>query len=285
MALPVPVPADDLMPTPHQVSRRVQALTQVIPGEPVSMRHEADGTVSVRLPAAAAEFFIADLARRAQDWKQSLRKAQLQESARQAKIRADLAAQSHHLEAEEIRLALGYAKLRAEGLGHLAAIRWLAGSQTTPAPGGGCIAEDIARGLPRLRRQKRIELAAQVRAAVTAGESLVDVARRLELTQSQVYSLVRLTEHVRALPTADRLPDYPELLPRGSRRGDRTEREAREREILSLAMFEGLTVRAIADKLGVSYLTVRAVVRRAGVTPPDARHCTAGQILGKRAAK
>jgi len=285
MALPVPVPADDLAPTPHQVSRRVQALTQVIPGEPVSMRHEADGTVSVRLPAAAAEFFIADLARRAQDWKQSLQKAQLQESARQAKIRADLAAQSHHLEAEEIRLALGYAKLRAEGLGHLAAIRWLAGSQTTPAPGGGCIAEDIARGLPRLRRQKRIELAAQVRAAVTAGESLADVARRLGLTQSHVYGLVRLVEHVRALPTADRLPDYPELLPRGRHQGDRTEREARNREILSLAIFEGLTARAIADKLGVSYDIVGGVLRRAGVKSPDARHRTAGQMFRERAAK
>ncbi len=130
---------------PRTRKQRVLALAHLLQSGSVSRR--PGGGLLFTLPAEAAELFVEDPAQRKKAWRAAMKRARIAERA----AAAELAEIQRQTEANEDALAREYARFRASGLDHRAALRMFAGDQAGGRIPPG-LATCIRRGMAKLRR-------------------------------------------------------------------------------------------------------------------------------------
>ncbi len=191
-------------PSPISRLRTVRALASTLPAIGVEMQSLPDGRTAIILPAEIAEVFVQDLEQRAREWQEAIRRVRLKEQAEAAERAAGLAVIQRHNEAEEERLALAYAQCRERGQGHREALRTVAGVKAGDRiPGGSLVAEQIQRGLARLRRsgllprpvrlrgKAKAEREAAILALAQQGINRREIADRVKLEYANVCAVLK----------------------------------------------------------------------------------------------
>ncbi len=130
---------------PRTRRRRLRVLVHLLQSGSVSQR--PNGGLLLQLPAEAAELLVEDPAQRKKAWRAAMKKARIAERAAAAEL-AEIKGQG---EANEAALALEYARFRATGLDHRAALRMFASGQAGRRIPPG-LAAGVRRGMARLRR-------------------------------------------------------------------------------------------------------------------------------------
>lgn len=176
---------------PMTRARHVRALSPVLPGLGVTITPAEDGQVSIRLPAEVAELFLCDLEQRAQEWQAAMQKARLQESERQAVLRAHSEATRQRVEAQEDAWAAEYDRLWAEGRGHQEILHIIRGPDTPEAPLLDTITMGIQFSKARQRTRDRHAREAEIRRLAEEGLSRREIADRLRLNYAMVQWVVR----------------------------------------------------------------------------------------------
>jgi hypothetical protein len=170
--------------------RRIRTLSDVLPALGVTITPDEDGHVNVRLPAEVAELFLLDLQGRAEEWKEAMRKARIQECQRAAELRALSDETRLQVEAQEDGWLADYERLRAEGKGHRESLGMILGLDEEAAPllSRSAIAEGIRVSLSRRKAQARAAPNADICRLAEEGLTRQEIADQLRL-QHQTVSL------------------------------------------------------------------------------------------------
>ena len=155
-ALPaLPARPGSLTGSPGTRLRKVRTLGGILPSLGVRVIPSDNGTVNVQLPAEVAELFILDLEQRAQEWKEAMGKARLQEMQRAAELQAESGEARRKWEAQTEEWALEYQRLRAKGKGHREALHAIRGPNNGDAETVTAVEMAVQAGAARLRRRQR----------------------------------------------------------------------------------------------------------------------------------
>jgi hypothetical protein len=171
--------------------RRVRPLAGILPSLGVSIAPSDNGTVNVQLPAEVAELFLLDLEQRAQEWKEAMGKARLQEIEHNAELQVASGEARRKAEGQEDAWAKEYLRLRAKGKGHREALHIIRGSNGRDAILVTDVELAVQTGLARLRRRRRETRDGEICRLAREGVSRQAISDTLRIPHQTVRSILK----------------------------------------------------------------------------------------------